>query len=394
MIKKLAIAAAGATMFALPAWSQETVKIGFITTLTTPAAAIGIQQKNAVELAVEHIGGQIAGMDVEILFEDDAFNPQTGRTASEKLANDPDVRFITGYIWSNVLLASTKVVLDSGKFMITANAGASQMSGEACNENFFSTSWENSQTPRAMGEVLNQRGVNSIYIMAPNYAAGKNMVEGVEATFNGEILGRDMTRWGADTQLDFSAELAKARASGAEAVFAFYPGRAGGAFIKQYEQSGLSDSTELYTVFTIDGVSLPRFQEAGLDAVLGSYNTSYWSPDLENESNQRFVADYIAKYGEYPAFYAAQAYDLILLIKSAVEAVGGDLDDMDGLREALRAADYPSTRGPYTYGSNNYPIQNFYLREVAVDSEGRWTNKIVSTVFENMENPYIDQCPM
>ncbi len=394
MIKKLAVAAAGATMFAAPAWSQETIKIGFITTLTTPAAVIGIQQKNAVELAVEHIGGQIAGMDVEILFEDDAFNPQTGRTASEKLANDPDVRFVTGYIWSHVLLASTKVVLDAGKFMISANAGASQMSGESCNENFFSTSWENSQIPRAMGEVMNQRGVKSIYVMAPNYAAGKNMVEGVEATFDGEILGRDMTRWGADAQLDFSAELAKARASGAEALFAFYPGRAGGAFVKQYEQSGLADSTELFTVFTMDGVSLPRFQEANLTGVLGTYNTNYWSPDMDNEQNQRFVADYLAKYGEYPAHYAAQAYDLIFMIKSAVEAAGGDLDDMDAIREGLRAADYPSVRGDYSYGSNNYPIQNFYLREVVVDSEGRWTNQIVSTVYENMENPYIGQCPM
>ncbi len=394
MIKKLAIAVAGSAMFSLPAWSQETVKIGFITTLTTPAAVIGIQQKNAVELALEHIGGQMAGMDVEILFEDDQFNPQVGRTASEKLANDPDVRFITGYIWSHVLLASTKVVLDAGKFMISANAGASQMSGESCNENFFSTSWENSQIPRAMGEVMNQRSVNSIYVMAPNYAAGKNMVEGVEATFNGEILGRDMTRWGADAQLDFSAELAKARASGAEALFAFYPGRAGGAFVKQYEQSGLADSTELFTVFTMDGVSLPRFQEANLTGVLGTFNTNYWSPDMDNEQNRRFVADYITKYGEYPAHYAAQAYDLIFMIKSAVEAAGGDLDDMDGIREGLRAADYASVRGDYSYGSNNYPIQNFYLREVVVDSGGRWTNQIVSTVFENMENPYIDQCPM
>ncbi len=394
MIKKLAIAAAGATMFAAPAWSQETLKIGFVTTLTTPAAVIGVQQKNAIELALEHIGGQIAGMDVEMLFEDDAFNPQTGRTASEKLANDPDVRFVTGYIWSHVLLASTKVVLDAGKFMISANAGASQMAGAECNQNFFSTSWENSQTPRALGEVLNQRDVKSIYLMAPNYAAGKNMVEGVEATFTGEILGRDMTRWGADAQLDFSAELAKARASGAEAVFAFYPGRAGGAFVKQYEQSGLSETTELYTVFTMDGISLPRFQQAGLDAVLGSYNTSYWSPDLDNEQNQRFVADYLAKFGEYPAFYAAQAYDLIFMIKAAVEAVGGDLDDMDGLREALRSANYDSTRGDYSYGSNNFPIENFYLREVVVDSEGRWTNRIVSTVYEAMENPYIDQCPL
>ena len=395
MIKKLAIAAAaGATMLAAPAWAAETVKIGFITTLSTPAAILGQSQRNAVELAVEHIGGQIAGMDVEIIFEDDAFNPQTGRIASERLAADPDVRFIGGYIWSHVLLASTKAVLDAGKFMISTNAGASQMAGSDCHENFFSTSWENSQNPRAMGEVLNQRGVKSLYVMAPNYAAGKNMVEGVEATFSGEILGRDMTRWGADAQLDFSAELAKARASGAEAIFIFYPGRAGGAFIKQYMQAGLEEVMDLYTVFTVDGISLPRFQEAELSGVLGTFNTNYWSPDLDNAQNARFVADYTAKYGQIPSHYSSQAYDLVFMIKAAVEAVDGDLDDMDGIREALESANFDSVRGEFEYGSNHFPIENFYLREVVEDSEGRWTTRIVSTVYENMENPYIGDCPM
>ncbi len=395
MIKKLAIATiAGATMLAAPAWSADTVKIGFITTLSTPAAILGQNQRNAVELAVEHAGGQIAGMDIEIIFEDDAFNPQTGRVASERLAADPDVHFIGGYIWSHVLLASSKAVLDAGKFMISTNAGASQMAGADCHENFFSTSWENSQNPRAMGEVLNQRGVKSLYVMAPNYAAGKNMVEGVEATFTGEILGRDMTRWGADAQLDFSAELAKARASGAEAIFIFYPGRAGGAFIKQYMQAGLEEVMDLYTVFTVDGISLPRFQEAELSGVLGTFNTNYWSPDLDNAQNQRFVADYIEKYGQIPSHYSSQAYDLVFMIKAAVEAVDGDLDDMDGIREALESANFDSVRGDFEYGSNHFPIQNFYLREVVEDSEGRWATQIVSTVYENMENPYIADCPM
>ncbi|MBZ0218073.1 MAG: ABC transporter substrate-binding protein, partial [Fimbriimonadaceae bacterium] len=151
MIKKIALGVAAASMFASSAFAADTIKIGVVTTLTTPGATLGIQQKNAVELAVQAIGGKIAGMDVEIIFEDDAFNPQTGRTKSEKLANDPDVKFITGYVWSHVLLASKKVVLDAGKFLISANAGPSQVAGEECHQNFFSTSWQNDQTPMAMG---------------------------------------------------------------------------------------------------------------------------------------------------------------------------------------------------------------------------------------------------
>ncbi|MBZ0217906.1 MAG: ABC transporter substrate-binding protein [Fimbriimonadaceae bacterium] len=394
MLKKLAVSITAATMFATTAIAADTVKIGFVTTLTTPAAVLGNDMKNAVDLAVEMIGGKIAGMDVEIVYEDDAFNPQTGRTKSEKLANDPDIKFVAGYIWSHVLLASKKVVLDSGKFLISSNAGPSQLAGEECHENFFSTSWQNDQTPMALGEVLNQRGIKSIYVVAPNYAAGKNMVAGVERTFKGEILGRDMTKWGKDAQLDFSAELAKARASGAEAIFAFYPGKAGGAFIKQYQQAGLAGVMPLYTVFTVDAISLPKFQEAGMEGVLGTLHTQTWSPDLDNEQNKAFVAAFRAKYGSYPSFYAQQSYDTIFLIKSAVEAVNGNLDDMDGMRAAMETANYPSTRGSYTYGNNHFPIQNIYLREAVVGDDGQWTTKIVSTVYENHQDSYAANCPL
>ncbi len=394
MKKRLLMLAAAAAVAASPALAADKVKIGFVTTLTTPAAIIGKDQKNAVDLAVEHIGGKIAGKDVEIIFMDDGFSPKVGRDKSEELARDPDVKFVAGYIWSHVLLASKKVVLDADKFLISSNAGPSQIAGSECHKNMFSTSWQNDQTPMALGEVLNQRGVKSIYLMAPNYAAGKNMVEGVKRTFKGEIKGEDLTKWGKDAQLDFSAELAKAKASGAEGIFVFYPGKAGPAFISQYQQAGLQGKMGLYTVFTVDSLSLPRLQKANMEGVLGSFNTMYWSPDLDNAANMKFVKDFKAKYGSYPSHYAAQAYDTILLIKSAVESAGGNLDDMDALRKGLMAANFDSTRGKYTYGPNHIPIQNFYLREVVKDSSGAWTTKIVKTVFEKHQDSYVGECKM
>lgn len=394
MTKRLLMLAAAATMAAAPALAAESVKIGFVTTLTTPAAVLGKDMKNAVDLAVEHIGGKIAGMPVEIIYKDDGFSPKVGRDKSEELARDKDVKFVTGFIWSHVLLASKKVVLDSGKFLISANAGPSQIAGKECHKNMFSTSWQNDQNPMALGEVLNQRGVKSLYIMAPNYAAGKNMVAGVKRTFKGEIKGEDLTKWGKDAQLDFSAELAKAKASGAEGIFVFYPGKAGGAFIKQYQQAGLQGKIGLYTVFTVDSIALPKLQKGKIEGVLGSFNTMYWSPDLDNAANMKFVKDFKAKYGTYPSNYAAQSYDAIMLIKSAVESVKGNLDDMDGLRKGLMAANYDSLRGKYTYGPNHMPIQNFYLREVVKDSKGDWTTKIVKTVFTKHQDSYVGECKM
>lgn len=377
-----------------PAHAADEVKIGFVTTLTTPAGAMGNDMKVAAELAMEHLGNKMGGKPAKILFEDDGFKPETGKQVTDKLVKQDDVDFVTGFIWSHVLLASSRSALKAGKFLVSANAGPSQLAGKGCDPNFFSTSWQNDQTPMAMGEVLNQKGVKSIYVMAPNYAAGKNMLSGVERTFKGKIVGKDLTKWGKDAQLDFSAELAKAKASGAEALWVFYPGKAGGAFIKQYQQAGLQDKLPLYTVFTVDALSLPRLQKANMAGVLGSQFTQSWSPDLDNAANKKFVADFKAKSGQYPTFYAAQSYDAIMLINSAVNAVGGDTSKKDDIRKALKAAKFDSVRGAFKFGNNHFPIQNFYLREVVADADGAWTTKTVKTVYENHQDPYAGDCKM
>lgn len=393
---------AGAALLALTALplaattalAADKVKIGFVTTITTPAGVIGQDTLDAVNLAIEDIGGKMAGLDVELIVEDDGFNPAIGKQKTDKLVKQDDVDFVAGYLWSHVLLASRASALDGGKFLISANAGPSQIAGKLCHKNFFSTSWQNDQTPMALGEVLNQKGVKSVYVMAPNYAAGKNMVTGVERTFKGEIKGKDLTKWGKDAQLDFSAELAKAKASGAEALFVFYPGKAGGALIKQYEQAGLQGVLPLYSVFTVDSIALPKLQAANMEGVLGSLMTQFWAPDLDNAQNKKFVSGFKQKYGHYPSFYAAQAYDSIFLIKSAVEAVDGDLSDMDGMRAAMKKADFPSVRGKFTYGNNHFPVQNFYLREVVADADGVWTTAVRETVFTNHQDPYAKDCKM
>ncbi len=372
----------------------DSVKIGFVTTLTTPAGVIGEDMQNAVNLAVKHLGGKMAGRDIEILFEDDGFKPEIGKQKTDKLVKKDGVDFVAGYIWSHVLLASSKTVLDAGKFLISSNAGPSQLAGKGCHKNFFSTSWQNDQTPMAMGEVLNRQGVKSLYVMVPNYAAGKNMAAGVERTFNGAVVGKDLTKWGKDKQLDFSAELAKAKASGAGGLFIFYPGSAGGAFIKQYQQAGLRESLPLYSVFTVDSISLPKFQAAKMQGVLGSKSTMFWGPDLDNPANRKFVGDFKAKHGGYPSFYAAQSYDSIMLIDSALRATGGDLGDADALRAAMEKADYASVRGAYTYGKNHLPVQNFYLREVVADADGNWTTKVIETVYENHQDTYVGACKL
>ena len=394
MFKKFLLLASACLMAIGPAVAAEKVKIGFVTTITTPAGVIGKDMVDAVNLAMEDIGGKMAGLDVELIVEDDGFKPAIGKQKTDKLVKQDKVQFVTGFIWSHVLLASQKSALGAGKFLISSNAGPSQMAGKLCHKNFFSTSWQNDQTPMAMGEVLNLNNVKSLYVMAPNYAAGKNMVAGVTRTFKGKIVGKDLTKWGKDAQLDFSAELAKAKASGAEGIFVFYPGKAGGAFIKQYAQAGLQGKIPLYSVFTVDSIALPKLQKANMNGVMGSVMTQFWAPDLDTPQNKKFVSGFKKKYGRYPSFYAAQSYDTIFLIKSAVEAVKGDLSNKDGMRAAMEKANFPSVRGKFSYGNNHFPIQNFYSREVVKDSDGVWTTSVREIVLKNHQDTYAKDCSM
>lgn len=391
MFKKFMGSAAFLALLAIPA-AADSVKIGFVTTLTTPVAVIGKDMRDAVDLAVEHLGGKIGDLDIEIVYADDEFNSQKGKQATERLVLRDEVDIVAGYIWSNVLLASAPVVLGEGKILVSANAGPSPLAGAQCNENFFNIAWQNDQTPMALGELLNQQGVKSLYLVAPNYAAGQNMVAGVERTFKGEVVGKDMTVWPA--QRDWSAELTKVKAAKPEGVFTFYPGPAGPAFIKQYQQSGLAGDVPLYSVYTLDSISLPLFQKANMETVLGTKMTQFWAPDLDNATNKKFVADFRAKYGRYPSFYAAQSYDSINYIASAIKAVNGDVKNTDGMRAALKAANFDSVRGPFKMGNNHFPIQNFYERTVVKDADGNWTTAVGRAVLKDHQDPYASQCKM
>lgn len=382
---------AGVTALALasPACAGDTIKIGFVSTFSGPTAVIGNDMRNSFELALDHMGRKMGGKPVEVIYEDDTFKPDVGKQKTEKLILSDKVDFIAGYIWSNVLLASLKPIVDSKTMLVIANAGPSQVAGELCSPYVFSTSWQNDQTPQAMGEYMNQKGVKSVFLIGPNYAAGKDMLAGLKSTFKGEIKGEEYTVW--PSQLDFSAELSKARASGAASIFVFYPGAAGVQFLNQYAQAGLKAQMPLYTAFTIDELSLPLQK----DNALGVPGAQEWVNDLPNEQNKKFVADYRKKYpGLRPTYYGAQAYDAAQLINSAVVAVKGDTSKKDEMKAAMEKANFKSLRGSFKFGNNHMPIQNFYLQDVVKDTDGQLSLKTVATIVKDNQDRFHDKCPM
>ncbi|MBI3436125.1 MAG: ABC transporter substrate-binding protein [Proteobacteria bacterium] len=388
MKKLMLTAGAILALTAGPAMAQKSVKIGFIGTFSGPTAVIGNDMRNSFELALDHLGRKMGGLPVEVIYEDDQQKPEIGKQKSEKLIQSDKVDFVTGYLWSNVLLASIKPVVDSKTFLISANAGPHQIAGELCSPYFFSTSWQNDQTPQAMGLYMNQKGVKTLYLLGPNYAAGKDMMSGVAATFKGKVIGQELTKW--PDQLDFSAELSKVKAAKPDAVFVFYPGAAGVQFLNQYAQAGLKGVIPLYTAFTIDSLSLPRQK----DLALGVPGAQQWVNDLPFPASKKFVADFRAKHKTTPSFYGSQAYDAANLINSAVVAVKGDLTKKDAMRVEMKKANYASVRGPYKYGNNHFPIQNFYLQDVVKDAAGELTLKTVATIIKDSQDQYHGKCAM
>ncbi len=378
-----------AMALSLPAMAQSPIKIGFVSTFSGPQAAIGEDMRRSVELAKEHLGGKMGGKPFEIIYEDDTFKPDVGKARSEKLVLQDKVDFIGGYIWSNVLLASLKTVTDEGNtILVSANAGPSQIAGELCNKNFFSTSWQNDQTPMAMGEYLNTKGVKSLYLVGPNYAAGKDMLAGVKRTYKGTIVNEDFTKW--PDQIDFSAELAKIAAAKPDGIFIFYPGAHGVQFVKQWAQAGLNKTVPLYQVFSIDAITLPQQG----DLALGTLGAQEWVNDLPNEANKRYVADFKKKHNVYPSYYGAQSYDAIMLMASAADALKGDLSNKDKVRAEMKKANFKSLRGDFKYNTNQFPIQNFYIQEAVKDAGGMMTVKTIATAVKDAKDPYYEKCPM
>jgi len=379
---------AGLVAFAAPVNAQQKVKIGFITTLSGPPAIIGKHMKDSVDLALDHLKHRMGGLEVEVVYGDDQFKPEVGVQLAEEMLKKNQVDFVSGIIWSNVMLAVVPVVTGAGHIMVGTNAGASPLAGSQCNELYFSASWNNDESPEALGKYLQDKGVDDLYVMAPNYQAGKDMVSGLKRYYKGKVADEVYTKF---QQQDYQAEISQLRAKNPKAVFVFYPGGMGIQFVKQYVQAGLRDQIPLYSVFTVDETTLPALREAAV----GQYEARFWSPDLDVPASKRYVADFEKKYGYTPSYYGAQSYDGIMLIDSAVRGTKGNLKDVKALVREMRKANYDSIRGKYQFNVNQHPIQDFYLLQaVKANNKDGVAMKIVQKAFEKHKDAYYEQCKM
>ena len=386
--RRVMLGAAGA--LALPAMragaQARTVKIGLVAVQTGPQAALGTQLRDGFLQGLKHLDGKLGGLTAEVVPIDDELRPEVAVTKVRAALERDKVDVVVGVVFSNILAAIMRPVTESGTFLISTNAGPSTFAGRACHPNFFTTSYNNDQVHSVMGQAAQDAGHKRVFVMVPNYQAGRDAVAGFKSRFKGEVVDEVYVPL---TQLDFSAELAKIAAAKPDALFTFMPGGLGVNLVRQYRQAGLAGIPFLST-FTVDEATLPAQQEAAL----GFFSAASWAPNMENAANARFVRDFEASYGYVPASYAAQSYDAAMLLNSAIKRVGGNLAGKDALREALRAADFQSVRGNFKFGANHYPVQDFWLCQVAKRADGKFQTETVRKVLENDVDPWAAECRM
>jgi len=366
----------------------EPVKIGMVTTLSTKAGYLGEDVRDGFKLAIAQEEGMLGGVPVELLVEDDGRDPGKAKQIADRFVKRDNVKIMTGIIFSNVALAVVPKVVRGEVLYISPNAGPSDLAGKGCNENYFNVAYQNDNLDEVVGKYVSDSGFKNVYLLAPNYPAGKDHLAGFKRYYTGKISGEVYTKLG---QSDYAAEIAALRAAKPDAVFFFLPGGMGINFIKQYSQAGLNKTTPVFgPAFSFD----ERLLGAVGAAALGVKNGSQWTHDLDNPANKQFVEAFRAAYDRTPTLYASQGYEAARLIGSALKSVGGDVTKFDQLRAAVRKADFESVRGQFAFTSNQHPVQNLYIREVVEDGKGGFTNQTLKAVFTNHGNAYVDECSM
>jgi branched-chain amino acid transport system substrate-binding protein len=381
------LAAVASVALAVPASAADKIALGFMATLSGPNAIIGTEIRDGMQLALDQLGGKIGGLPARVIIEDDQQKADVARQIAEKFVKSDRVDAAIGFTFSNLMLAVYRPLIDAKTITISSNPGPSQIAGKDCSPYFFSTSWQGDNWAEAMGAYLQAKGQQNLYLLAPNYAAGKDVLNGLKRFYKGSIAGEVYTPL---TQLDFSAELSQIKATNPAAVFAFYPGGLGVQFVKQYSQAGLKDKYTLFTSYTVDETTLPAVGDDALGLVL----TTSWAPDVDNAANKKFVDGFVAKYGRTPAPYAVHAYDTIMLLDSAVRAVEGKIEDKPALMAALKKADFKSPRGFFRFNTNQFPIQNFYEAKVVKGSDGKPRIVIADLALKEYGDAYAAECPM
>ena len=385
-IRSCVVALVALSCIAGSAVAQSPIRIGYIGTFSGPVGALGQDLYDGFMLGVEQNGGKLGGVPVQIIKEDDQFKPELGTQIVQRLIEKEHVPIIAGVAGSNVMMAVQRPITEKEVFLIGTNAGPSPIAGAQCSPYQFIVSWQNDSWAEAAGKYAMDKGYKKMMLLATNYQAGKDAIQGFKKFYKGNIVDELYTGL---TQPDFSAEISQIGAKTPDAVFAFLPGL-GVNFVRQYQQAGLLKKVPLLTVGMVDGTTLPSLK----DAALGLISVHFWAPDTDNPVSRQFVEAYEKRYNRIPSNFSAQGYDAALLLDVAIGKVKGNIADKQAFMAALKQGNDKSVRGTLKFNNNHFPINDWYAFEVVKDPKGRVTLKTVATPLKDYQDSYHAQCPM
>ncbi len=364
------------------------VKIGFLATMSGPSSEVGRDQLDGFNLALERLGGKLGGTTATVIREDDQQKPEIALNALSKLLERDNVDIVTGLTFANILMAMQPKIAATDVPFVGSVAGPSPTAGAQCKPNLFVMSWQSDSPAEVVGKYFADKGVKRLSTLTPNFVGGKDKIAGLKRFYKGEIVDEIYTPL---NQLDFSAELTQVSTSKPDAIYAFYPGALGIAFVKQYQQAGLLGKIPFYSSNTIEGSALDAMGNAATGAIVGDS----WTPGLQNPESKQFVAAFESRYKRVPSAYAAFSYDAAMLLDSALRSLKGNASDRKALTKAIATAKFKSVRGSFKFGKNNYPIQDYHVFQVAKSGAAKPEFKLLaSNVLKGHSDAYVDQCPM
>lgn len=374
-ISTIALAMAAGLGLAGTAWAETTV--GLLLPYSGTYAALGNDITDGFSLALEEAG---RSGDIKIVKEDTEAKPPVGLAKARKLVLEDNVDVITGVVSSAVLGAIRDFIDGAEVPLIVANAGNDEATGANCSPYITRVSFSNSQVNRPMGEWMAAQGIKKVYTLAPDYAAGHQMIDAFTAAFKaagGEVVGAEYTPFGQTS--DFGPYLTNAKSSGADAIYVFYAGGEAISFVKQYGSFGKE-----IPLYGSGFLTSPLYVAAEGDAAIGVTAALHYVPTLDTPENKAFVEAFAAKFGRKPSEYSVQGYDAGRALLAAMDA---GATDRASIAAALPKVSYTGPRGPLEIDpATNNIVQNIYIYETVKDGDAL-SQKVIGTVEAVRDEP-------
>ncbi len=360
--------------------AAEPIKVGALLPYSGVFASLGVEIADAIDLGFDTFGRQVGDREIVVIREDTEGKPSVGLSKAKKLVLRDGVDFLVGPVSSAVAGALRDFVHASRVPLIIANAGNNQLTGKSCSPYVIRVSFSNAQINRDMGSWMVSQGYKRVYLMAADYAAGRQMMEAFRTSFiaaGGVVAGEEYAPL---STKDFGPYLGKLKAARPQAAYVFFPGAAAMAFVPQYAGFGLKETIQLAGAGWLSSAFNIERQGADAAGFIGALN---YVPSIDSPQNAAFQKAFQGRFDRLGSEFAVQGYDSARLIVEALKRTGGSTE---GITEAMHEVSFVGPRGELRIDPlTNNVIQDIYVFETR--RVGDRIEQVVIDTFTDVRDP-------